>query len=108
MPRPTQLFGFGRFELSHSRGFSTQPPDMTTTLASSECVSPLLLSIQVTPRATVAEPCASVSMRVTNASATSLIGFPPLCQRSAVSAIGTYELSVERLAERLRGAPRGS
>src|SRR4051794_10698508 len=107
-PRPTQSFGFGSFELNHSRGFSTQPPDITTTFASAEWVSPLRLLIQVTPRAIVADPFVSVTILVTYASVTSLTGCPPLCQRSAVSAIGTYELSVERFAARLRGAPRGS
>ena len=50
----------------------------------------------------------AVSIFVTKASVTSVAALPPRCQRSAVSAIGTYELSVERFAARLRGAPRGS
>jgi hypothetical protein len=35
MPRPTWSLGLGSPEFSHSRGFSVQPPDITTTFASS-------------------------------------------------------------------------
>src|SRR3954453_18975251 len=107
-PRPTQSFGLGNEEFIHRRGFSVQPPDMTTTFASSVCVSPLLVSRQVTERATVAPFSSTVPILVTNASAIRVAALPPRCQRSAVSIIGTYELSVERFAVRLRGAPRGS
>ena len=94
--------------MSHSRGFSVHPPAMTTTLASSVWVSPLPVSRHVTPVATVSLPWSAVSIFVTNASVTSVAALPPVCHRSAVRAMGTYELSVERLAVRLRGAPRGS
>ena len=66
-----------------------QPADMTTTFASSECWSPVFVSRHVTLRATVALPSVAVSIFVTNASAISVAALPPLCQRSAVRAIGT-------------------
>jgi hypothetical protein len=106
-PRPTHPFGFGRPLLSHSRGSSVAPPASTTTCASSSKSSPVRVSRQRTPRAIVRPGSCSNSTWVTNASGRSSIGFPPRAQRSADSAIGTYELSVERLALRLRGARRG-
>jgi hypothetical protein len=82
--------GFGRPLLSHSRGPSTQPGDITTTFASSVCSSPLRVSRHVTPRATRLPPAASsLTMPVTKASVTSVAGLPPRRHASAVSAIGT-------------------
>src|ERR671916_1223550 len=107
-PRPTQPLGFGSPLLSHRRGPSTQPLAMTTTLASSVTVSPVSVSRQVTPRA-VARPRRSRlnRIRVANASVTRVTARPPDAHASAVMAMGTYDVSVERFALRLRGAPGG-
>src|SRR5262249_13220815 len=76
-------------------------------LAVSVCRSPVWVSRHSTPVARRLAPDPVVRIRVANAFATSRTFLPPFDHASAVRHIGTYELSVERLAFRLRCALRG-
>ncbi len=82
--RPTASFVFGRSEFSHSRGFSMDPPAMTTTFASASWVSPVSVSRHRTPRARAGRSFVPGSNRIAVANA-----FGTIRQLPVATAAGT-------------------